>query len=274
LIFIPLTSISQNTKDTINNNITSENEDFSSAIVNISYTNNNLEYLTGATENIPTLFNTISYIHKSGFYAGGTYSNYFSDSIQSHEYTVGAGYQKYFENGFDIDLNYNMPKFSGDSLLMGLDYNHSLDLMFGYEIDKLYFSGDLASMFGETNNLFLNFSLSRSFQLNHIFFDNDICLINPTLSLSFGTDYWIYENMTSDDKSIIFSDLTQSGYSHENFSYEGLNIFFPVSYGINNIYITFSWLYRIPGNKYELIGWDNQSGIMLSLTYFFNFTKK
>ncbi len=274
LILFPLASISQNKKDTINNYTAQENENFSSTIFNISYTNNNLEYLTGVTEKIPTLFSNISYIHKSGIYAGCSYSNYFNDSIKTNEYTLQAGYQKYFANGFDIDMSYGMHKFSGDSLLMGLDYKHSLNLMLGYEIDKFYFSGNLTSMFGETNNLFFDFSLSHSIQLKHIFFKNDICLINPTVSLTFGTDSWIYENMATDEKLTLFSDLSLYGYSHDKFSYEGFNIFLPISYGLNNTYFTFSWLYRIPSSKYEFLGWEKQSGIMLSLTHFLNFNKK
>jgi len=274
LIILPFISNSQNKIDSTNNSITQISKNFSSAIFSASYTNNNLEYLSGVTEKIPTLFSDISYIHKSGLYAGGSFSNYFSDSIKTYEYSLQAGYQKYFDNGFDIDLSYGMHEFSGDSLLKGLDYKHSLDLMLGYEIGKFYFSGDVTSMFGTTNNLFFDFSLSHTIQLNHIFFKKDVCLINPTVSLTFGTDFWIYENMAADEKLTLFSDLSLYGYSHDKFSYEGFNIFLPISYGLNNTYFTFSWLYRIPSSKYEFLGWEKQSGIMLSLTYFLNFNKK
>lgn len=274
LIILPYISNSQEKTDSTKKSVSQISDNYSSIIFSSSYTNNNLEYLPGVTEKIPTLFSNISYIHKSGIYAGVVGSNYFNTSIQTYEYSLQIGYQKYFDNGFDIDFSYGTHKFSGDSLLKGLDYKHSINSMLGYELGKFYFSNNITSMFGETNNLFIDFSLSHIIQFNQLFFKNDVCLINPTISFSLGTDSWIYENMTTTEKSTLFSDLDIQEYSHEKLSYEGFSFFLPISYGINNTYITFSYLYRIPSNKYEFLGWEKQSGIMLSLTYFLNFNKK
>jgi hypothetical protein len=79
--------------------------------------------------------------------------------------------------------------------------------------------------------------------------------------------------MTETDKPAILLELKNSGYSSETFSYESFNFYIPVSYGIKNTYLTFSWLYKIPGQKYKYLGWENQSGFMFSLTYFLNFSK-
>ncbi len=80
--------------------------------------------------------------------------------------------------------------------------------------------------------------------------------------------------MTLDEKNSTGIYLLSSGYSFNSFSYEGFDIFIPVSYGINNTYLSFSWLYRIPGDKYKYLGWENQSSFMISLTYFLNFSNK
>ena len=182
-------------------------------------------------------------------------------------------FQKYFTNGFDIDLSYSWHNFSGDSLLEGINYDHSLDLLMGLELSKFYLSGGASYKLGTTKNLFAEVGLARFFQINKIFSKHDVLMINPGISVSFGTDYWLYEDMTQTEKQALFADLKTQGYSYENFSYEGFTIYLPVSYGIKNIYLTGSWLYKIPGNKYEYIGWENQSGLMLSLTYFLNFNK-
>jgi len=252
---------------------TTETDNFSSLMLNVSYTNNNMEYLTGTTEKLPIMFINGSYFHKSGVYFGGMYSKYFSDTLDSYEYDISAGYQKYFDNGFDFDLSYTWHKYNGDSLLEGINYNHSIDLMLGQEIGKFYISSGVNYKLGNTNNLFLDIGLSRFFQIDGIFSENDVLLINPGISASFGTDFWLYENMATAEKQTTFNGLNSAGYTYESFSYEAFNIFIPVSYGIKNVYLSASWLYKIPGAKYDYLGWEKQSGFMFSLTYFLNFTK-
>lgn len=271
-LLFPTISNSQN-KDNATEDITQDNENFSSIMLNASYTSNSLEYLSGVTEKIPTLFTNLSFLHKSGFYSGIGYSNYFNDSVQSNDYNIDAGYQKYFNNGFDIDLSYSWHNFKGDSLLEGINYDHSVSLMLGQEIEKMYLSGDFSYKIGNTNNFFFDLNLSQFIQIDRLFSKNDVLLINPGISLSFGTDYWLYENMTADEKLATFIDLRNSGYSFDTFSYESFNFLIPISYGIKNTYLTFSWLYKMPGQKYKYLGWENQSGFMFSLTYFFNFSK-
>jgi hypothetical protein len=269
LVFFPFYTFCQNNET---NNKDNTIEEFSSLMLNLSYTSNNMDYLSGS-EKIPTLFTNASYFHKSGVYIGGTYSSYFSDTIPSSELDLEVGYQKYFENGFDIDLSYSWHNFNGDSLLEGINYDHSVTLMLGQELGKFYLSGDLNYKLGKTNNFFFDLNFSRSIQIDGLFSTNDVLLINPGISLSFGTDYWLYENMSNSEKTSTFSSLKSSGYSYESLSYEGFNIYIPVSYGIKNIYLTASWLYKIPGDKYKFLGWENQSGFMFSLTYFLNFSK-
>lgn len=250
-----------------------DDDNFSSLMLNVSYTNNDLEYLTGLTKKIPTLFSNVAFFHKSGFYAGGGYTSYFNDSIESYEYNLEAGYQKYFNNGFDIDIGYTWHQFSGDSLLEGLNYEHMVSLMMGWEVDNIYISSGLSFTNGLTNNYFFDLGIARFIQVDKLFFEHDVLLINPNLSVSLSTDNWMYEGMSAEEKSNIVNDLKLSGYNTESFGYESFDIFLPVSYGIRNTYLTVSWLYRIPGQKYKSLGWENQSGFMFSLTYFLNFQK-
>ena len=266
--FLTIKAYNQNVTDSTK----TETSDFSFLMLNASYTNNNLEYLTGVTEKIPTLFTNIMFAHKLGIYVGGSYANYFNTNIQSFEYNINAGFQKYYDNGFDFDLAYSYHEYEGDTLLEGLNYDHSVGLSGGIDIGKLYLSGDISYLHSKTDNYFLDFSLSRSITVEGLLFKTDVLIINPSVSLSFGTDYWIYQDMTPLEKYSTAISLRTDGYSINSFSYEGFDFFVPVSYGINSTYLTFSWLYRIPGNKYKSLGWENQSGIMISLTYFLNFT--
>lgn len=274
-LLIPFYANSQNKVDTTSAKTPVINEDFSFLMLNASYTNNNLEYLTGVTENIPIVFTNLSYVNKTGIYVGGSYANYFNANTQTYDYSIDVGYQKYFDKGLDIDLYYAKHGFSGDTLLEGLIYDHSLNASMGVDIKKFYLSADFSYLvMSKDNNSFLNINLSRSIQVNKVLFKNDVLLINPTISLTFGTDYWIYDDMTDLEKSETALSLQSNGFSYNTFSYEGIDLFIPVSYGINNTYLSLSWLYRIPGDKYKLLGWENQSGFMISITQFLNFSKK
>ncbi|MDA3952875.1 MAG: hypothetical protein PF485_04455 [Bacteroidales bacterium] len=276
-ILIPFYANSQSKNDTITNINSKDIDDFSFLMINASYTNNNLEYLsdlTYVTEKIPTLFTNLSYVNKTGLYFGGSYANYFNANTQTFEYDIEAGFQKYFDNGLDIDLYYNKHEFSGDTLLDGLNYDHSLNFSTGVDAGKLYLSADLTYLLAKKNNFLLDLNISRSIQINKLFFKNDVLLLNPTIYLAFGTDYWIYEDMTLQEKYITSINLRSNGFSYNSFSYEGFNLLIPVSYGIKNTYVSFSWLYRIPGEKYKFLGWENQSSFMISLTYFLNFSNK
>lgn len=270
ILFISQLSYSQNNDTTA---VEGDNDAYSSLMINASYTNNNLEYLTGTTEKIPTVFTNITFFHKSGFYTGLGYSYYFTDSTKSYEYDLEAGYQKYFDNGFDIDIGYNWHKYEGDSLLEGLNYDHSVMLMLGQDIEKSYLTSSLSYTIGNSNNIFFDISLSRFIQVDNLFSKNDVLLINPTFSLSFSTDNWLYENLTEIEKEETFAYLDSYGYTYETFSYESFDFYLPLSYGIKNTYVTISWLYKIPGQKYKSLGWENKSGFMFSLTYFLNFSK-
>lgn len=277
LILIPFYANSQSENDTITNINSKDIDDFSFLMINASYTNNNLEYLSDlsyVTEKIPTLFTNLSYINKTGLYLGGSYANYFNANTQTFEYDIEAGFQKYFDNGFDIDLYYRKHEFSGDTLLEAINYDHSINFLTGIDLDGFYLSTDLSYLLANKNNLFLDINFSRFIHIDKILFKNDMILINPSISLAFGTDYWIYENMTLSEISIIENNLRINGFSSNSFSYEGFDIFIPVSYGINNTYLSFSWLYRIPGDKYKSLGWENKSSFMISLTYFLNFSNK
>jgi len=271
LLFIPQLLKSQT--DTTLTSTDANLDNYSSAMINLSYTNNNLENLSGETENIPTLFSNISYFHKSGIYADFGYAKYFGDITSSKDFDINAGYQKYFLNGFNFDINYTWHKYSGDTIMEGFNYNHATNLIMEYELGKFSISTDLTYYMGNTNNYGFDLNLSRFISIDKIFFKTDALYINPTLSASFGTDYWLFEDMSESEQNSLFADLKKSGYTYETFSYESFNFYLPVSYGIGNIYFTFSWLYKVPSSKYKYIGWENQSSIMLSLSYFLNFNK-
>jgi hypothetical protein len=241
-------------------------------MLNTSFTNNNIDYRLGVSEKMPSLFNNINYFHKSGLYTGVSLSNYFHDSLQSADYDIVLGYQKYFDNGFDFDINYTWHNFSGSSIMQVIDYNHAFDLMSSYEVRNNYFTTDFSMLAGQQGiNYFLNFDIIHFITFYNVLNENDVLMINPSISLSFGTDNWVYSDLSSDEQTNVFQSLESMGYSYQNFSYQSINIFVPVSYGIGNFYFSLSGLYRFMGGKFKTLGMASGFGMMASVTCFINF---
>ncbi|MDD3740178.1 MAG: hypothetical protein PHH30_02965 [Bacteroidales bacterium] len=260
-------------QDTISNSsIIDDSTQYSYLMINSGFSYNKLEHSVNITEKIPSIFNKIDYYHKSGIYLGGSFSNYFSDSLQSFEYEILAGFQKYYDNGFDFDISYAWHDFNGNTKLEGINYTHSFDIYSGYEFKNNYLSSDFNLLIGENNvNYFLDIDISRFISFDDVLLKNSVLMINPTLSFAFGTDYWVYSDLTIENKTQLQNFLSNRGYSYNNFCFQGINIMLPISYGINNLFFTFSGIYRIPSRKFKFIGMESGFGTMISLTYFYNF---
>ncbi|MBN2778688.1 MAG: hypothetical protein JXR36_13665 [Bacteroidales bacterium] len=259
-------------QDTINTIAVADTMEYSYLMINSGFSYNKLDHSIDISEKIPSLFNRINYFHKSGIYFGGSFSNYFSDSLQSFDYDFLAGFQKFYDNGFDFDLSYSWHKFNGNTKLEGINYNHSIDINGGYDFNNNYLSSDFNVYIGENDvNYFLDIDFTRFISFDDVLLKNSVLMINPTLSFALGTDYWVYSDLTLETQTQLQTSLYNKGYSYNNFCYQGINLMLPISYGINNLYFTFSGIYRIPSRKFKFIGMESGFGTMISLTYFYNF---
>jgi len=259
-------------QDTLSATVAADTSEFSYLMINSGFSYNKLEHSVNISEKIPSLFNKIDYYNKSGIYFGGSFSKYFSDSIQSFEYDFLAGFQKFYDNGFDFDLSYAWHKFNGNTKLQGINYNHSFDINGGYDFKNNYLSSDFNMFIGENNvNYFLDIDITRFISFDDILLKNSVLMINPSLSFAFGTDYWVYSDLTLENQTKLQTFLSNKGYSYNNFCFQGINLMLPISYGVNNLFFTFSGIYRIPSKKFKLIGLEPGFGTMISLTYFYTF---
>jgi hypothetical protein len=239
----------------------------------LSFTNNNL-----ANSNVQSLTSAatmadISFYHKSGFWA--TLFPVFYHNAEEVSYDLDAllGYQYFFNSGFDINAYYSHHTYVGDSLFRGINYQHSFTLSVGYEFKGLYTYIDGYSLLGDTENYFLDagvgyykeFSVGKRRQSYLILF--------PLISITSGTDAWIYDDLLPSEKYSTAIELKSNGYDWNSFDIQSIDLMLPISYSQGNFTVSLSYLFSVPTNKYKLLGWENQSGIMLSVNYLLNLKK-
>jgi hypothetical protein len=249
-----------------------ENElDYNYLNFDLTYTNNKINSRRQETKHVPGLLGGISFNHKIGLYTDISIIDYFEASIQTYDYDFTLGFQKDIKSIIDIDLYYDYHGFKGDTLYQGIVYNHSGGLSLGLTLKTLFLFANGYIYSGKTENYFLDIGISAIEQFDEIFTKNDYILLQPTISASYGTDYWLYENMGPIRKKYVLYILTNRGFKTEEFEYQGIDIMVPVSYGIGDLSLMFAWMYYIPSDKFKFIGWTDQSGYMISLSYMLNF---
>ncbi len=272
LFLIPGSLIAQSIiNDTIDTNVSDSSEtsiDFDLLMIGLSYNNNNIKY-KNLDNNIkmPIYGADISYYHKSGIWTSINYSDYYNANISTNEIELQLGFQKTLLEFIDLDFNYGYHNFKGDPVYEGISYQHSLNGSLGFNTKYISFTADAYSMHGLANNYFTDFGASFNVDINDLFFKNDFLLFNPGISTSFGTDGWIFEDLTPAQGWGKKRYLSQRGYTTEKFDYLSLVFTVPIIYSYKNISLSYSWFYSMPSNKLKAINWEDQSGFMISVLY-------
>lgn len=234
----------------------------------LSYTNNNLATSSLQVLNSAATMADISFYHKSGLWA--TLFPVFYHSAEEVSYDLDAllGYQYFFNSGFDINAYYSHHTFVGDSAYRGIDYQHSFNLSLGYEFKGLYTYIDGYTL--ETENYFLDAGIGYYKEFNVGKKRQNYLSLFPLISISSGTDAWIYNDLLPSEMYSTAILLKSKGYNWNSFDIQSIDLMLPVSYSHGNITASISYLFSVPTNKYKLLGWENQSGLMLSVNYLLN----
>ena len=123
-------------------------------------------------------------------------------------------------------------------------------------------------MIGETNNYFLDLSLSHDFTFERFLLKNGYLAISPSITGSFGTNFWL--------PGII--DRTwghHGGMGHpppfvppaRKFDYQSVNLILPLQYTISHFTLSLAGFYAIPSKILKQHLWTNQFGVLVSLSY-------
>jgi hypothetical protein len=233
----------------------------------LGYTSNNIKTKNYEYDRIPALLADVNYFSKHGLTTSVNYTKYVTAPKNTYETNLQFGYQKTFFSDLNLQVFYERRFFSGDTTYEGLAQNNTLGINADYSWKKIDFQVSNSFLNGKSNNYFLDLDLSLSLDFDHLLFKNDILLFTPTISSTFGTDDWIYQNLSPFARRIVQHYLLRNQFKTNNFTYQGLNIFLPLVYSLGDFGMLFNWYYSWPSAKLTKLSWKNQSGFSLTLFY-------
>ncbi len=237
---------------------------------NLSYTNNSITDKTLNGIQVAAGFADISFYHKSGIY-GSILPNFYLNTTQlTYDFDVALGFQKSFDFGFDYSVEYFYHTFNGDSILRGIDYQNGLSLSLGYSFKNIELFADCYGLFGTSNNFISTQGISYNAEFDDLLFNEDCLTFFPTILAVFSTDHWLYDDIGPKYEYWFKRFLNYKGYNTNSFEFQSVDFVLPISYSVLDYTFTFSYFYTMPSDKYKLLYWENQSSIMVSLTYFLN----
>lgn len=243
-------------------------EDYSYLSANLSFTTNNIGSKSNDADQTGAALADISFYHKSGFFASLMPSFY--KNTQDIDFSLG--YTKYFDSGFDLTGSYtNHSTTSNDSLFSGIKYNHNLNVSLGYFTNNLYLFVDGYSLHGLSHNYYLQPGLGIYLEKDGIFTKDDYLSIFPILSASFGTDFYIYEDFTYFQYYWAQRYMQNQGFALGEFAYQSIDVTIPLSYTISDYTFSITYMFTSPSEKFNIFGWENQSGFLFSLSYMLMF---
>lgn len=267
VLTLVLTGTAQN--DTVNSPDSTTLSSY--AFFDLSYTSSLVNSGSGYSESLSATLMESSFYHKSGFWAGVLPTLYTNATSLSYDFDVSLGYQNFMDNGWDINFYYTNHHFKGDTLVKGINYQHNLTASVGYNYGALYLFSQGYSYLGKSNNYFTEIGISLWNDFNAVFSPNDYISLSPLFSLSWGTDNFLFDDLTFRGTRLLEYYFNQKGYESHGFDFQSIDFIVPVAYTYNDISVSVSYILSIPGNKYKSLGWNNQSGFMVSLNYFLNF---
>ncbi len=237
----------------------------------VSYSTDNTTNKNYSDIKMPTITGDIYFFAKNGIWTSFSYANYIDAPETTYETDISLGYQKYFGNYFDVDLSYKWHQFKGDTLYSGIDYNHALTLSTGLDFDFINFYVDNSIYWGSSNNYFLDLSLGFNLESDHLLTKNDNISFSPTILTSFGSNDFIYYDIIPRQiryKGRVFNlrpEVIENTTS--KFIYQSSGIIAPLIYSVGEFSFSLAWSYIIPSTQLKDLGWTNQSGFFISLTY-------
>ncbi len=236
-------------------------------MLSLGYTSNNIKTKNYEYDRIPALLFDVNYFSKHGLTTSVNYTKYVTAPKNTYENNLQLGYQKTVFSRLNLQAFYERRIFSGDTTYEGLAQNNTIGFNADYNWKMIDFQVSNSFLNGKSNNYFLDLDLSLSLDFDHLLFKNDFLLFTPTLSSTFGTDNWIYQNLGPFATQIVQHYLIRNQFKTNNFAYQGLNIFLPLVYTLGDLGILFNWYYSWPSAKLTKLSWKNQSGFSLTLFY-------
>jgi hypothetical protein len=238
--------------------------------LNTSYNTNNSTGSKSQVINAASANFELSYYHQSGFSVSVLPNIYAKTDQFSYDMDGSIGYLHSFNPGFDISLNYQYHYYQGDTLFKGIDYHHLFDFTAGYSLYGFYPYIDFYEVASNPVNYFGTAGLGYFKDWDLFGSDAWDLSVFPSISAAFGTDYWLYSNLTLREKRSTIYNLNKQGYNAEVFDYQSLDMILPITLTHKSISLGVSCLLSLSADKYKALEIENQSGFLFSLDYTFD----
>jgi len=244
------------------------NKDSGFLLTTLSYTsNNNSTRLVNAIK-MPALMANMAYYSNIGLYASGDYFKYMEPTTNTYEFELQVGYEKTFLDKFDVDFSYTNRHFKGDLAYEGISYGHNLELSGSYRLLDFTATVDNSYLIGQTNNYFLDLSLSYDFKFDRFLLKSGYLAFSPTFTSSFGTTFWMPGTIDHTWGNHHMGGNHMGEYvPARNFDYQNISLILPVQYTVGSFTLSAGWFYAIPSRTLKEQNWTNQSGFLVSLSY-------
>ncbi len=262
LIMLPLAIRAQEAPDTA-----AREKDPAFLLASFGYTTNNNRTLPANAIRMPALLASTALYSPFGLYASVDYFKYLAPTLRTRELEFTAGFEKGLGDRFSLDLSYTHRRFSGDSTYQGIDYRHALDLSGDFRVKGLTATVDNSYMIGATRNYFLDFSLSWDFKADGFPVKTGYLVFSPTLVTSLGTNWWLPSIIGHTWGGHLVGNPHGDYVPGRKFSYQNISLILPVQYTLGSFTLSGAWFYAIPSATLKKLGWTNQSGFLVSLSY-------
>jgi len=262
LIVLPHTLIAQEEADT-----TGVTKDPGFLLTSLSYTTNNNSSRLANAIRMPAAMANISWYSNFGLWASADYFKYLAPDTNTFELEFQAGFEKTFGANFDLDFSYTNRRFTGDHAYEAIAYNHAFALSGAYRLAGFTATADNSFMIGPTNNYFLDLSLSYDFKFDKLLFKNGFLMISPTLTGSFGTNYWVQGTIDNIWGHHMGGSHPPPFLPKRNFDYQNFSLILPVQYSLGNFTLSCAGFLAVPSKELKKHFWTNQSGFLVSLSY-------
>jgi hypothetical protein len=236
------------------------------ALTSLGYTTNNNRSIPASAIKMPAALITAAFYTPFGLYVSADFYKYLAPTIRTRELEFTAGYEKSVGDWLSLDLSYTRRNFTGDSAYQGIDYRHAAGLSADWRLKNFTATIDNSLMVGATRNYFLDFALSYDFKADGFIFKTGYLVFSPTLTASLGTNWWLPGTIgrTWGRMGGNKPDYVPTG---RRFSYQNLSLILPLQYALGSFTLSAAGFYSVPSKTLKRLGWTNQSGFLVSLSY-------
>lgn len=221
------------------------------------------------------------YNFKSGFFVYGSAVQVFGYTPLVDELDAGAGYLFKYSKKFTGTFSYTHFFFTDDAppVIVSASSN-DLDFKNSYDWGVLKTSGTFDYLFGDANDYFLTFNISKNIEPEWgVFDDADYLTINPGISMIIGTQNFVGRYAAEHSSNLYYRnyipglDVPPPFFDFDNGKFTVLNYSFklPIAYNRPHYTLEASWKYSIPLNVDGAL--HNHRELFFNLTFYYLFFK-